>query len=273
MICYKLIFANGDFMNTEILSEMIIKKVISSSAVYTEEGKIVKRKDRPCWGIIYKFEGETVYYSKGKKYTSNSDNMVILPRGSSYDWQCVKGGRYRCIEFDSDLCFDEILTFSVNNKEKLLGHFESIEQKILLKKHAGSIELIRDVYSIIISALNSTERKYAPSLKQQKIYPAIEYIAKNYNKEIKNDDLASLIGISTVYFRKLFSEIYMTSPIAYIHSLRISKAKEMLLGEYGSITDIALSLGYANIYDFSRTFKRITGISPKKYVEKRKEEI
>ena len=47
----------------------------------------------------------------------------------------------------------------------------------------------------------------------------------------------------------------------------------MLLGEYGSITDIALSLGYANIYDFSRTFKRIAGISPKKYVQKRKEEI
>ncbi|MBR5507569.1 MAG: helix-turn-helix transcriptional regulator [Clostridia bacterium] len=260
-------------MNTEFLSDLIIKKVISSSAVYTEQGKLTKRNVRPFWGIIYKFEGETVYRSKNKSYISNSDNIVILPKGSSYEWQCVKGGRYRCIEFDSDRSFDEILTFSVNNKEKLLGLFESVEQKILLKKYIGDIELIRDVYSILINVLGSSEKKYAPSLKQQKIYPAIEYIAKNYNKEIKNDDLASLVGISTVYFRKLFSEIYRTSPIAYIHSLRISKAKEMLLGEYGSITDIALSLGYANIYDFSRTFKRIAGISPKKYVQKRKEEI
>ena len=83
-------------------------------------------------------------------------------------------------------------------------------EKILLEKHVGSIELVRDVYSIIINLLRTTEKKYAPSLKQQKIYPAIEYIAKNYNKEIKNDDLASIAGISTVYFRKLFSEIYMT---------------------------------------------------------------
>lgn len=264
---------DDDFMNTNVLSDLIIKKVLYSSAIYTEAGKKMKRKERPSWGILYKFEGETVYYSNGKSYHSDSDNMVILPKGSTYEWQCIKSGRYRYIEFDSDITHGEIFTFPVSNKEKMLGLFESTEQKILLEKHVGSIELVRDVYSIIINLLRTTEKKYAPSLKQQKIYPVIEYIAKNYNKEIKNDDLASIAGISTVYFRKLFSEIYMTSPIAYIHALRISKAKEMLLGEYSSITDIALSLGYSNIYDFSRTFKKIAGMSPKNYIQKRKEEI
>ena len=56
-----------------------------------------------------------------------------------------------------------------------------------------------------------------------------------------------------------------TSPISYVHELRIKKAKEMLKSDYGSITDIAQSLGYLNIYDFSRTFKKYVGISPSKY--------
>ena len=37
------------------------------------------------------------------------------------------------------------------------------------------------------------------------------------------------------------------------------KAKEMLQCDYGSITDIALSLGYNNIYEFSKDFKKMQG--------------
>ena len=86
-----------------------------------------------------------------------------------------------------------------------------------------------------------------------------------YNKNIKNDVLANLCNLSTVYFRKLFTEIMGASPISYVHELRIKKAKEMLRSDYGNIKDIAESLGYLNIYDFSRTFKKYKGVSPREF--------
>lgn len=49
--------------------------------------------------------------------------------------------------------------------------------------------------------------------------------------------------------------------------MRIKKAKEMLKSDYGSITGIAESLGYLNIYDFSRNFKNHVGISPSEYTK------
>ena len=107
--------------------------------------------------------------------------------------------------------------------------------------------------------------KYLPSEKLEKIAPALDYIAKNYNTPVRNEELAEIAGLSTVYFRKLFAEVMGSSPIAYVHALRIKKAKEMLKSDYGSITDIAQSLGYPNIYDFSRAFKKYTGVSPTKY--------
>jgi len=41
----------------------------------------------------------------------------------------------------------------------------------------------------------------------------------------------------------------------------------MLKSDYGSISDIAVSLGYSNIYEFSRTFKKHTGLSPTEYLK------
>ena len=52
---------------------------------------------------------------------------------------------------------------------------------------------------------------------------------------------------------------------------RIKKAKEMLETDYGNIGDIALSLGYKSIYDFSRAFKKRTSLSPSRYRAQRGE--
>ena len=71
--------------------------------------------------------------------------------------------------------------------------------------------------------------------------------------------------MSYVYFRKLFKSVMGQSPIVYARSVRIRKAKEMLKGDYGSLSDVAYSLGYPSLYDFSRDFKKHTGVPPSKY--------
>jgi iron complex transport system substrate-binding protein len=43
---------------------------------------------------------------------------------------------------------------------------------------------------------------------------------------------------------------------------------EMLKSDYSSLSDIAQTLGYPNIYDFSRAFKKHTGIAPSKYAQR-----
>lgn len=257
-------------MNSDILSKLIITKIHSVSTIYTEENTKVKRVNRPCWAVLTKYEGETIYYTNRKTYVSNSDKMFILPKGSSYDWTCIKSGHYSIIEFESDMIYRDIFCFSVQNSEKLLRLFKELEYKSIYKNPTYDLESLRDLYSIILTLVQSEQKNYAPSQKQQMIAPALDFIAKNYSKKICNDDLASITGLSTVYFRKLFTATTGLSPIDYVHTYRIKKAKEMLLSDYSSITDISYSLGYINIYDFSRTFKKYTGLSPLNYLKERK---
>ncbi len=248
-----------------ILSNLMISKVYSATTIFTGENTVTERRDRPCWAVLIKYEGETIYRSNGKKHISNAENMVILPKGSNYLWQCVKAGRYSIIEFESDLKIDGIFSFPIKNSEKMLSKFRSVEQKRLTKKSLYQMESIKETYSIILELLRSSEQIYTPSGKEQKLLPAIEYIRLHYAEKLINDLLADICGISTVYFRKLFTEVYGTSPINFVIDMRIKKAKEMLRSDYSSITDIAFSLGYLNIYDFSRDFKKHTGISPSNF--------
>ena len=77
--------------------------------------------------------------------------------------------------------------------------------------------------------------------------------------------LAQISSLSVVYFRKLFTETLGVSPIAYVNKLRIKKAKEILSSDYDSLSDVANLLGFSNLYDFSRTFKKHTNLSPSAY--------
>lgn len=253
-------------MSADVLSDLVITRVRAVTTIYNDVNAPHRRENRPRWAIVLKYEGQTVYNCAGHRYLSDLNNMVILPMGCTYEWQCTRAGHCAMIEFDSPLSYPEILPFPVRSGERILRMFRELDYKRMLKKPMYEAESIRDAYSILLKLCQSDEQKYQPREKLSKIAPALDYIAKHYNEKISNDGLASLTGLSTAYFRKLFTEVVGTSPNAYIHDLRIKKAREMLKSDHGSITDIALSLGYNDIFDFSRDFKKHTGVSPSKYV-------
>lgn len=252
-------------MYEDILSNLVITKVRSVSTMYNPENSKSKNQNRARWAIVLKYEGETVYTASGKAIVSNPSHMVILPHGCSYEWLCRRAGHYSIVEFDAELMHPEPLSFYVKNHERFLNIFKSMEYQRNLKKPLAEQESIRDTYTLLLMLAQTEREAYLPTEKQQKIAPALDYISQNYDKPVTNEALAEMTGMSTVYFRKLFTEIMGISPIAYVHELRIRKAKEMLRSDHGTLTDVALSLGYANLYDFSRDFKRHTGVAPSQY--------
>lgn len=253
-------------MNKAALSNIIVKKIFSANIFFGAVGASFC-ENRRNWSLILKYEGQTEYNSGGKKIISNIDNIVLLPMGSKYDWSCVRAGNFFVVEFDADLELDCIISIPLKNPETFIKRFSELVNAWTVKDPLYKLETMKLLYDILLK-LGTSNRVYTPTAKQERLRPALEYIAQNYAQDIGNDQLAALVSMSTVYFRKLFADTMNISPIRYLHRYRIGKAKEMLKGDYTSISDIAETLGYSSIYYFSKVFKHYTGMSPAQYAKK-----
>lgn len=99
----------------------------------------------------------------------------------------------------------------------------------------------------------------------------IEYIETHLSdNNITNGFLAKKIGISEIYFRKLFISNLGVTPKQYILDLRIKKAKQLLINGSHSVTETSEKCGFSTVYHFCRIFKDKTGLTPLEYSKKYK---
>ena len=167
-------------MEKDFLADLMISKVHSIYHMYNAEGTKSRRINRPGWAVLLKYTGETTYRCNGEHIISNAGQMVILPKGCSYDWECTVSGHYYSIEFDWEQTCEHIFSFPINNCEKFLKIYKDLEYKRTLKDPFYELECIKGTYDIILKLLNSGGKPYAPASKQQKIQPAVDYIIQNY---------------------------------------------------------------------------------------------
>lgn len=96
----------------------------------------------------------------------------------------------------------------------------------------------------------------------------LEFMNDNYMYEISLDIISQNMYLSTMYICKIFKEETGDSPINYLIKLRLAKAKEALINETLSVKEIASSVGYSDVYHFSKLFKKYYGCSPSKLKRK-----
>jgi two-component system response regulator YesN len=71
--------------------------------------------------------------------------------------------------------------------------------------------------------------------------------------------------MSEVYMRKIFKNKYGRSPIEYITSVRLMRARELIGYQFVSLEECAKQSGFSSLQYFSRVFKKEFGITPASY--------
>jgi len=91
------------------------------------------------------------------------------------------------------------------------------------------------------------------------------YIDSRLSEEISLNQVAAMVGLTPTYFSALFKRITHETFVQYRIHQRMNKAKELLAVPHLRIVDVASDVGYEDYPHFTKTFKKIIGVSPSEY--------
>lgn len=94
------------------------------------------------------------------------------------------------------------------------------------------------------------------------------YISQNFSKPLTVEKIAEVVQLNPVYCGALFKQEEEQTITQYINHIRISHACSLLMEGEDSVAQIADLCGFKDVFYFSKTFKKVVGISPKKYWSK-----
>ena len=200
-----------------------------------------------CHIFIFRLTGSTLYKFDDRDIITNAGEMIFIPKGSSYVASALtdEDRRYVNIGFFADLNAPESTLYSIEN-------FPEAKYKCL------------SLFYSLVSYLSNIETTEHTDNKYHIIEPAIKYMHSHlYDCNLKSEQLHTICGISSTYFRHIFETIFNTTPQKYIISKRISHAKLIIdSGDYDTIAEVAEATGYSDALYFSKAFKKKYGVSP-----------
>jgi AraC-like DNA-binding protein len=87
-------------------------------------------------------------------------------------------------------------------------------------------------------------------------------IHSDYASELDVGSLAREANMGVSTFHHAFRDATATSPLQYLKSIRLHKARSLLVTEGLNAQDAARRVGYASASQFSREYRRMFGTSP-----------
>ena len=100
---------------------------------------------------------------------------------------------------------------------------------------------------------------------QIRFQPAVDYVSSHLAEEVTTEKMAKLCGMRKNDFSKAFRKAYGIAPKEYLISMRIERAKELLLTTTDPVKSIAGQCGYDNEFYFFRLFRKQVRTTPAAY--------
>ena len=99
----------------------------------------------------------------------------------------------------------------------------------------------------------------------RRLLRARDAMDRRYAEPLDVPTLARIAYVSEAHFIRTFRATFGETPNRYLQRRRVERAMFLLRSTTCSITDICLDVGFASLGTFSRTFRRIMGVSPSAY--------
>ncbi len=213
--------------------------------------------------LTYLISGEMTYYLNDEEIHLHAGDAILFPQGSVRERQ----GRHIPVRYASIN-----LRFLDGFVSPLVGHLPgqtTAEVLPILKAmdgawHSGSEYADRQClslfaylyYRLAVTGLECSN-VYVQNIKS--------YISEHLSEKLTLGDIAAAVHLTPEYCCSLFKKHTGKTVFDYILHQRIDTARRLITMGDLPLRQIASEMGFTDYNYFSRTFKRITGVTPSVY--------
>ena len=214
--------------------------------------------------IVVCTKGNGILEFKGENINMNPGKMVVIPPGvmhcgykmdTDYERTYLSGEYEHAFHIDSPILITDTPE----------GEGLTLTKMIYGNRHSHSAYLSSLINTFVHFLLENSKRK-------NQLFSAVKIIADEignsfHDCNIKLNDILRKSGYAEDYIRTQFKSIIGKTPTEFLNETRIKHACYLIDIYKNSISlaDIAGKCGYLDYVYFSRKFKQITGMSPRKY--------
>lgn len=246
--------------------------------------------------LTFIVSGSGTLWVGGEPIPISENDLCFLSRGKSYRAEAAKGkpldvlnlclmpsvlgladglleDEKKLSRFDlfepflrTDRSFHNLLRLSPGEFRKLLPLAFLIVENFHFRNDKPT-SLLRGLFSALFEQILLTYQRMIPALSRThaSVERSIAFIRGHLSEKLTLEQIASVASLEPHYFSFLFNRQCGESLPRFIARERIEGAKILLQNRERSILQIALELGFADASHFSRTFRSVTGKSPREF--------
>lgn len=229
------------------------------------------------WVLHFVAAGEWSFQMEGRDYLVGPGDMILLPPRLLHVVRQVSGKQraQHVIHFAlHGSTLGQKLPLAVSLPKRQQGEATRLFKR--LRREWLAAEPFVDVITggILAEMLglyfrNSERPKSSAAsatLAWKNIECSVQFLHANFHRpDLTLRDISAAAKVSPNYLCRLFKQNTGYTPMAYLTLLRHSKAEELLLRSLQNCTEIAEAAGYGDLHVFSRSFKKIAGLSPTEF--------
>jgi len=275
-------------LKSRVQNNFLLKHLHIFSIGYYPKAKdhyTYRKKGLPENILFYCIDGHGWYELEGNRYEIGPNEFFILPQNKEHAYGNDPEHPWSIywIHFGGEglAAFNELLAvqkhfkpFYIKNNAHTVAIFTKIYKALLLGYSIDNLLFANMCFTHFITLFIYNSRHYetVESENPDCVDSAILYMQEHIDENISLNELSRHYNYSVSRFSNLFRHKTGYAPIDYFLQMKMQKACQQLDFSNDSIKAIAFGMGFDDPYYFSKRFKTIIGVSPKKYRSMKKSE-
>jgi len=220
--------------------------------------------------LSYVVKGQATYTINQEKIKVAEGDLLCIPKGTMRSAVSCDPTGFECYATNfylQSLTGEEVemplpLLSNVGLHGDIMSRYKMLSEVWLsrppgyaMRTRAHFMLILQRFLALLIYEVNIYN--YDPRVKK-----AISFITANYAEPLTISTVADAVSLNPIYLGALFKKETHYTFRDYLNTVRLNQAEDMLRSGKYNVTEVAQHCGFADIFYFSRIFKKHKGIPP-----------